>query len=596
VTTLRILLVDPHDVPDCGTWSCERWDRIFDLGRSGSQAYERWEKHFGCPVLPVDSIRAGLAEFRRVRAFMQSGIGRLVDREGLDWWELMAIMLHDKIDLVGILRRLADSVEPGSEIYATRGGFCPAAISIIRGVPVRLFPQSSPSHLGHLERYWRIARKFPLSQLLEIVGDKYDPIYSARRVFASRRRRSSRSVVLLPSAYVNVTRLGLSYASMLPEQEFLLVTTRRSGRQCARPSNVVAAELASYVENGKSTKDEYRDLAQRWQDMIPQLESDPDTGVLIHMGHFQSFPARLREGLVLRDAWRSVLESERVSAVLCGDDSNPTTHIPLLLAARRKIPNVVSHHGALDGRHLIKKNHADVVLAKGKMEEDYLVRVCGVLQKDVEVGAPPLPARTISSDVGPASENKPLIVYFSESYEVMAGRTEQFYRDVLPSMANLSIKTDRRLVVKLHPAESERERTKLVKKVLSAEQMRVTSLVSGALTETLLDRTWFGVTVLSTAAVDCAKRGIPCFFCKWLEYWPYGYIDQFERFGVGRILRNASEIDSIPAIVGKQSVPATLLRDLWDPISPERLRTHLGIDPSGRVPGAMVAKTSTLAR
>ena len=33
---------------------------------------------------------------------------------------------------------------------------------------------------------------------------------------------------------------------------------------------------------------------------------------------------------------------------------------------------------------MFKRAHADVVLAKGKMEQDYLVRVCGVPRARVE--------------------------------------------------------------------------------------------------------------------------------------------------------------------------------------------------------------------
>ena len=48
-----------------------------------------------------------------------------------------------------------------------------------------------------------------------------------------------------------------------------------------------------------------------------------------------------------------------------------------------------------------------------------------------------------------------------------------------------------------------------------------------ALQPEMLNKTWFGVTILSTVVVECALRGIPCFLCAWLESWPYGYIDQF---------------------------------------------------------------------
>ncbi len=93
-------------------------------------------------------------------------------------------------------------------------------------------------------------------------------------------------------------------------------------------------------------------------------------------------------GLEIRDAWRNVLNAEPVQAVLCADDSNPYTHIPLLLAKERGLRTISCHHGALDGRYMFKRCHADVILAKGRMEEDYLVRLCGVPGNRNEVGAP----------------------------------------------------------------------------------------------------------------------------------------------------------------------------------------------------------------
>ncbi len=558
-------------MPDRGPWARERWDRVIDLGQGGSEAYTRWAERFECPVVPLNSMRMGLAEFERIRAFMQCGAGRLCDQEGVDWWEMIAIMLHDKIDLVGVLRRFANSLEPTAQIHVTRGGFCATALSLMRDISVNEYPRSNSGLLRSVAHYWNIARKFPLPQLFEIASDKYDPVYSVRRIFARKRGGSGRPVVVLPSAYVNVSRLELAYATMLPETDFLLVTTRRSGRMSCHPTNVATVGIAAYVSHRKTTEDEYGELLERWDRLWPELEVDPDIALLMRMGFFESFPTRLHQGLIVRDAWRALFESEKVSGVLCGDDSNPITHIPVLLARHRNIPAIVSHHGALDGRHLIKQNHADVILAKGKMEEDYLLRVCGVAQKNVEIGAPAVPqvARHVP-------KSRASIVYFSESYEVLSGRTVEFYRDVLPRLANLSLRLGRRLVIKLHPAESRKERVGLVKRTLSPAQLGVTTVIEGPLTQGLLDETWFGVTVLSSAAVDCAERAIPCFFCRWLEYWPYGYIDQFERFGVGRALKSPEEIVEIPRLLQTYSSYPEGHRSLWEPIASERLRILLG--------------------
>ena len=63
----------------------------------------------------------------------------------------------------------------------------------------------------------------------------------------------------------------------------------------------------------------------------------PELRVLVQAGVLDPFPGWIRDGLSARDAWREVLEREPVGGVLCGDDSNLYTRLPVLLAVRRKI-------------------------------------------------------------------------------------------------------------------------------------------------------------------------------------------------------------------------------------------------------------------
>jgi hypothetical protein len=130
-------------------------------------------------------------------------------------------------------------------------------------------------------------------------------------------------------------------------------------------------------------------------------------------------------------------------------------------------------------------------------------------------------------------------------------------------------------VVKLHPAESERERSGMLARILSAEQKGVTLMMSGPLTEDLLAKAWFGITILSTVAMECAIRGIPCFLCKWLESWPYGYVEQFIRYGVGIGLNDPSEIERIPQYLKENPVSADVRENCWQAAAPGRLREIL---------------------
>ena len=519
--------------------------------------------------MPVDALRRGLGDFRGMRDLFAAGSGRLLDWEGLDWWELTAIFFHQPLEILSTLHRLAGSLDSEDQIFVTRPGFYADALEVLLRRRVHSFPARVISQNSGPRHYARVLSRFPLSQLAEIFWDKYDPGYAIRRLFSRKEAPSERPVVLVPSAYGNVSRAGIAYANTLPEVDFLLVTTRRSGWVAEVPANVKVATLASYAPGKPAAGQEYAELIEKWRGLRRELLAIPELQVFDRLGFFDLFPKRFQQGLEIRKAWRAVLDREPVAAVLCGDDSNPYTHIPLLLARNSGIPTLTFHHGALDGRHLFKKNYSDVILAKGKMEEDYLLRVCGLPRDSVEVGAPVRPS---STRLGRRFGQGSCIVLFSEGYEVSSGRAEEFYRDLLPPLAELALRTGRKLIVKLHPAESRRERQGLVTKILSAEQRRVTTVVTGPLSDDLLDKTWFGITILSTVAVECSMRGIPCFLCGWLEYWLYGYIEQFSRFGVGRVLKSVAEISDIPGFVENYSVNPELARDLWQPISPARLQ------------------------
>jgi hypothetical protein len=243
--------------------------------------------------------------------------------------------------------------------------------------------------------------------------------------------------------------------------------------------------------------------------------------------------------------------------------------MPLLIARQRGLPTVACHHGALDGGHLVKRSHADLVLAKGRMEKDYLVGKCGLAEEKIEVGAPSLRRGTN----GGARHRKDSIVFFSEPYVVDGGRCREFYRELLPPLVDLATRMNLDLVVKLHPMETERERRKFVNAALLARQVERVQVVTGALSEELLGRTSFALTVQSTAAVDCAIRGIPVFLCKWLDYSYYGYVDQFIRYGTGLPLHSPAEVARIPEML--KNFPTPIRTDFCQPISAEKLEQLL---------------------
>jgi hypothetical protein len=570
---MKILLLHFEDDPQEGPWANLPWDRIVDFGMGGKDTYARWSAQFHCPVTTLDSLRNGFDDFRYIRDRLGRGCGRLIDPYGLDWWEIMSILLHGEVETVILLQRLLQTIGSADEVYVSRPGIQAALLQFLRPHRVRVFPTPRRARKGGLGHYLRVSNRLSARQLVDIFWDKYDAGYQFRGRLARKRQTATKPFVLLPTAYINVSRTGLAYAKTFPHENFLLITTRNSGwvKEQDRPPNVAAARLSSYASLRQRTN-EYAAMESRWQSLRNELIRMTEFDVLHRLGYLDPFPSRFLRGFEVRDAWRNVLDREPVEAVLCADDNNPYTRIPLLLAQARGLPNIVGHHGALDGRSIFKRTWGDVIWVKGKMEEDYLVQKCSVPAPRIEIAAPALPQSWNERRTGTGETFRPHILFISEVFAAGSGRAEEFYRDILPSLADLAQTTGRTLIVKLHPGESKTERANIVSRILSREQRNATRMVTGPLSEHLLSSAWFAITILSTVAVECAIRGIPCFLCKWLESWPYGYVEQFIRFGVGLGLKSPQEIKSIPQYLDGKGIRPDLIENCWRTAPPERLR------------------------
>ncbi len=571
---MKVLLIDPLDTADSGPLAGQRWDRIVDLGMGGVNSYERWTRQMHCPITTLDSFRDGFDTLLRVRDLLGLGSKPLVDEYGLDWWEIMSLLLHGELEALILLQRFVQTLASDDELYVSRPGLHASLLQCLLPGRVKVFPLRRAFQNGGLAHYVRVLKKLSVQQITDVFWDKYDSGYQFRGRLVQRRSPSRRPVVLLPTAYINVSRTGMAYANTFPDEDFLLVTTRRSGWVEDLPRNVASAWLSSYAAVQDRSK-ESEEIESRWLLLLKELRDVAEFEILNRLGYLDGFPQRLQHGLEVRDAWRNVLDTEPVQAVLCADDSNPYTRIPLLLAQARGLPNIACHHGALDGRYIFKRTYGDLIWAKGKMEEDYLVSKCGVPAERVEIAAPALPAKWRELEHSNCEIFRPYLLFISEASDVSAGRPEEFYRDILPPLADLALATGRKLIVKLHPFESKGERAGILARILSLEQNAATRLVSGPLTEDLLAKAWFGITILSTVAIECAIRGIPCFLCKWLEFWPYRYVEQFLSFGVGIGLNHPSEIVKIPEYLRQRPVSAEVRENCWHPAARGRLRELL---------------------
>ena len=481
---MRALLITPGTSSEQLRCLPRNWGRVFDLGVAGPTTYKSWEKLLQCRVEPFPRLNE--EDTQQIRTVLTDGGGRLVDEQGLDWWDLCFFDYIEPLQQSRMLRRLAEKLTTCNDIFVTQSGFHSEALEALLGRPITCLSREN-TLTKKLKHYALLITKLSPAQLLQIAGDKYDSGYQFRRVFSSRQRSSTRPVVLLPSAYVNVSRTALQYAASLPDAEFLLVAARQSGWVANPPANVRVAKLASYARAGSSHA-EFEELLGEWFKLKDDLLHIEEIALLHRIGLLESFPNSLRNGICIRDAWLQVLRNESVRAVLCADDANYLTRIPLLLGGQQDLPAISCHHGALDGRHRYRPPQNSLFLAKGPMECDYVTNACKSSQA-VEVGAP----QTLFCSR--SGRNAGYVVFFSEPYEVLGGRGKEFYREVLPGLSEVALAKGRELVIKLHPAESLRERRRQVKKVLSPLQYSQVRLVGGPLRDGLLENTWFAVTV-----------------------------------------------------------------------------------------------------
>jgi hypothetical protein len=572
---MRVLLLHPEDFPQRGPWSARRWDLIVDLGRSSLASAAAWEKATGAPVLRADSFRKGVEDIKQVRKLFSLGMGRLLDEEGIDWWSLTSLFIVPEAEAVLVFLRMISEIEQTAEVWATRSGWPASAMFALLKRPLQSFSQEPTARIAtRIQHYGSLLRRFSTGQIKEIFLDKYDSEYKWRSRFALRTAPLREPSILVPSAYGNVSRMAADYARLLPEQSFLLVATRQSGRLINLPPNVQTRDLAAYAGSDVPLR-ESADILEEWTKLKADLCAIPEFAVLSRAGVFDSFPGWLQAGLRARNAWRKVIEREPVCGVLCGDDSNIYTKLPVMLAARRGISTADFHHGALDGRYLLKDLQCDAYLAKNEMERDYLLRVCGLPPEKVIPGAP-APAPSDPPQNG-GSSNLSRLVLFSEPYENLGMRAEEVYREVLPHLCRLARDSGRGMVLKLHPFESLSQRTRMVRNLLPEEDFKRITLVDGPLSQQLLSNTWFGVTVESTTVLDCFARRIPCFVCGWLTMLPFGYIQQYERFGVAQILRSAKELDEIPGLLAGLRNSPLPAEGFWKTAEPELLRRLLGV-------------------
>ena len=575
---MNILLLHPEDNFQ-RSWVGDRWDLVVDLGKVPQSCYDDWSRKIGCPVFSIFDLAIEFEDLLAWRELLRLGMGRVVDRFGIDWWDVIGILLQPEMQDLRLVQRLANKIGTCEGLTVTRPSPLAEALRLQLHCPLRVLGTGFRRRVVRsASRVGRAAANLNFRQLRQVVYDKYDARYFWRRNFAAAAAQSSEPVVLIPSAYSNVTRTAFRYAEVLPDQQFLLVLARETGETSPVPRNVRTEALAAFAGRG-CDENELRQLEGSWNELQSSLRSHPEFSLSAQTGALGNAKRWVRWGVAVRDAWNAVFERRGVVACLSADDSNPYSRIPLLLARQRQLPAVACHHGALDGIMAFKNPAFSTYLVKGEMEKDYLERVCKVDGSRLRIGAPPAAIQ----DDQLWSERAPWIVFFAEPYETDLWRPETIYKEIVPPLCAAARQAGKRVVVKLHPFESARQRQRMLNRVLSKDEQQQVSIVAAPLSNEILQNTWCAVTVESTTAFECATAGIPAFLCGWLRHAYVGYAPEYARFGVAEMLACPDDLLNIPSRLRGAIPPASVRDRLARAIAPEHLSEIL----RGSQPGTL---------
>jgi hypothetical protein len=577
---MKILLVHPEDSPEVGPWAETTWDLIVDLGWSGSHAYERQKERLGCSVVSIYELLDHGAHRDRLRELLAVGLHQLVDSESIDWWEVFSATLDHSLGQLVMVSALADRIPEQAEIFATRAHGAARTLGTLLQREIKSLSADRPAGLGARTRNFvnKLASLYP-SQTIEIAFDKWDADYRFRRHLSRRPSKSDEPVVLLPSAYQNVSRIQLEYARMLPDRRFLLIVTRPNGSRVKLPPNVALRSLAAYAPSvSTATELEREDLLAKWEELkAKRFIPNHLLGAGVQQRMFDLFERILRNGLRVRDAWRAVLATEPITGVLSGDENNEVTRIPIILARARNLRTVSCNHGALNMTLAIRRQCSELYFVSGEMARDYMVEWCGLSASRVVAGAP---QNGSTSPLQRREQRRDWIVFFSSPYEISSARTQVFYSEILPELCALASGANCKVVVKLHPFESLAIRKAMVDKAVTAANRDVIEFRQGPMSNELLERAWFTITVNSSVAVESTINGVPCFLCAWFDADWSDYGNQLAKYSAGHPLSSPLEIRRIPERLEQIKITDATRRALHFPTNPAALEAILFASPS----------------
>ena len=447
-----------------------------------------------------------------------------MDGLGIDWWDVLSLLIEPDLRQLILIGRLARELNGGCELYASRSSTAGDGAADIDGGETSqargrhsvhqddgrgTIAMFSPSWIGR-----RSARLFRTSSIVNTWCGGDSPAGAGL---------PGHPVVLLPSAYVNVSRTAVSYAALLPGERFLLVYARNNARLKTLPSNVSTTSLDPYFVH-RDTR-EAAALAQAWELLKVRLMAGAEEYSAAECDWSCSTGFRVCCGGESRCATHGTrfLSRKPSSDACAADDSNPYTRLPLILAANRGIPTLACHHGAMDSKMAVKAPHADIYLAKGEIERDYLLRSCGVPAEKVVLGGQglPHPAPETAKAAARSSQN-PGWCFLPNPFRRQDGALTRCTAISCRNCGHWPRAVDLNSFSRFIPLKASRD-IRRIWKISACSRKRGIGVIAGRALAATWRNTRFALTVQSTVALQCASLGIPVFLCSWLRDSSSGY-------------------------------------------------------------------------
>ncbi len=144
---MNLLLLHPDDDLQ-RSWAGAQWDLIVDLGKAPKSFYEDWSRTLGCPIFSIFDLAVEVEDLLAWRDPLRLGLGQVVDRFGIDWWDVVGLLLQPEMQDMRLTERLAKKVGTARTFTVTRPSLLADALrvqlgcsmEVMRPGPLRAWP------------------------------------------------------------------------------------------------------------------------------------------------------------------------------------------------------------------------------------------------------------------------------------------------------------------------------------------------------------------------------------------------------------------------------------------------------------------------